>query len=224
MLSNIPILSSITFLPLFGALIILLTCSDDEQGGKNSKFVALWTSLITFILSLFVLFNFDNDLNNFQFIEKASWIPLSNVSYHMGVDGISLPFVILSTFLIPVCILASFQSIKKQVPLFMSLFLILEVLMVGTFCAMDILVFYIFFEAVLIPMFLIIGIWGGVRRVYSAFKFFLYTLLGSVLMLIAIFYIFSKTGTTEINEIAKFSFTYEVQILLFLAFFCFLFS
>ena len=219
MLSNIPILSSITFLPLFGALIILLTCSDDEQGGKNSKFVALWTSLITFILSLFVLFNFDNDLNNFQFIEKVSWIPLSNVSYHMGVDGISLPFVILSTFLIPVCILASFQSIKKQVPLFMSLFLILEVLMVGTFCAMDILVFYIFFEAVLIPMFLIIGIWGGVRRVYSAFKFFLYTLLGSVLMLIAIFYIFSKTGTTEINEVAKFSFPYEVQILLFLAFF-----
>ena len=219
MLSNIPILSSITFLPLFGALIILLTCSDDEQGGKNSKFVALWTSLITFILSLFVLFNFDNNLNNFQFIEKASWIPLSNVSYHMGVDGISLPFVILSTFLIPVCILASFQSIKKQVPLFMSLFLILEVLMVGTFCAMDILVFYIFFEAVLIPMFLIIGIWGGVRRVYSAFKFFLYTLLGSVLMLIAIFYIFSKTGTTEINEVAKFSFPYEVQILLFLAFF-----
>ena len=219
MLSNIPILSFITFLPLFGALIILLTCSDDEQGGKNSKFVALWTSLITFILSLFVLFNFDNDLNNFQFIEKASWIPLSNVYYQMGVDGISLPFVILSTFLIPVCILASFQSIKKQVPLFMSLFLILEVLMVGTFCAMDILVFYIFFEAVLIPMFLIIGIWGGVRRVYSAFKFFLYTLLGSVLMLIAIFYIFSKTGTTEINEIAKFSFPYEVQILLFLAFF-----
>ena len=219
MLNNLPILSFLTFLPLFGAFVILLTCSDDAQGSKNSKMVALWTSLITFILSLIVLFNFDNNLNNFQFVEKVQWVPFSNISYHMGVDGISLPFVVLSTFLIPICLLSSINSIKKQVPIFMSLFLILEVLMVGTFCAMDILVFYIFFEAVLIPMFLILGIWGGNRRVYSAFKFFLYTLLGSVLMLVAIFYLYAKTGTTEISEITNFNFPFSIQFWLFLAFF-----
>ena len=219
MFYSLPILSFITFLPLFGAFVILLTCGDDEQGSRNSKMVALWTSLITFMLSIVILFNFDKNLNEFQFVEKIQWIPFSNISYHMGLDGISLPFVVLSTFLVPICILSSLYSIKKQVPVFMSLFLILEVLMVGTFCAMDILVFYIFFEAVLIPMFLIIGIWGGKRRVYSAFKFFLYTLLGSVLMLVAIFYLYSKTGTTDIQEITKFNFSYDVQIWLFLAFF-----
>ena len=219
MLNNLPILSFLTFLPLFGAFVILLTCSDDAQGAKNSKMVALWTSLITFILSIVVLFNFDKNLNSFQFVEKVQWVPFSNISYHMGVDGISLPFVVLSTFLIPICLLSSINSIKKQVPIFMSLFLILEVLMVGTFCAMDILVFYIFFEAVLIPMFLIIGIWGGSRRVYSAFKFFLYTLLGSVLMLVAIFYLYAKTGTTEIAYITNYNFPFSVQFWLFLAFF-----
>ena len=219
MISHLPILSFITFLPLFGALIILLTCSDDEQGGKNSKMVALWTSSITFLLSIILLLNFNSNVNGFQFVEKSEWIPISNISYHMGVDGISLPFVVLSTFLIPICIISSLNNIKKQVPIFMSLFLVLEVFMVGTFCAMDLLVFYIFFEAVLIPMFLIIGIWGGSRRVYSAFKFFLYTLLGSVLMLIAIFYIYSKTGTTDINKITNFSFSHDVQFWLWLAFF-----
>ena len=219
MISHLPILSFITFLPLFGAFIILLTCSDDEQGGKNSKMVALWTSSITFLLSIILLLNFNSNINGFQFVEKSEWIPISNISYHMGVDGISLPFVVLSTFLIPICIISSLNNIKKQVPIFMSLFLVLEVLMVGTFCAMDLLVFYIFFEAVLIPMFLIIGIWGGSRRVYAAFKFFLYTLLGSVLMLIAIFYIYSKTGTTEINKITNFSFSHDVQFWLWLAFF-----
>jgi len=219
MISHLPILSFITFLPLFGALIILLTCSDDEQGGKNSKMVALWTSSITFLLSIILLLNFNSNVNGFQFVEKSEWIPISNISYHMGVDGISLPFVVLSTFLIPICIISSLKNIKKQVPIFMSLFLVLEVFMVGTFCAMDLLVFYIFFEAVLIPMFLIIGIWGGSRRVYSAFKFFLYTLLGSVLMLIAIFYIYSKTGTTDINKITNFSFSHDVQFWLWLAFF-----
>ena len=219
MISHLPILSFITFLPLFGAFIILLTCSDDEQGGKNSKMVAIWTSSITFVLSIILLLNFNSNINGFQFVEKSEWIPISNISYHMGVDGISLPFVVLSTFLIPICIISSLNNIKKQIPIFMSLFLILEVLMVGTFCAMDLLVFYIFFEAVLIPMFLIIGIWGGPRRVYSAFKFFLYTLLGSVLMLIAIFYIYSKTGTTEITKITKFNFSYDVQFWLWLAFF-----
>ena len=144
MISHLPILSFITFLPLLGAFIILLTCSDDEQGGKNAKMVAIWTSFITFLLSIIILLNFNSNVNGFQFVEKSEWIPISNISYHMGVDGISLPFVVLSTFLIPICIISSLNNIKKQIPIFMSLFLVLEVLMVGTFCAMDLLVFYIF--------------------------------------------------------------------------------
>ena len=113
MISHLPILSFITFLPLFGAFIILLTCSDDEQGGKNSKMVALWTSSITFLLSIILLLNFNSNVNGFQFVEKSEWIPISNISYHMGVDGISLPFVVLSTFLIPICIISSLNNIKK---------------------------------------------------------------------------------------------------------------
>ena len=219
MISQLPIISFVTFLPLIGAIIILVSCSDNEQGSKNAKMVALWTSSITFASSLFLLFNFDNSIVGYQFIEKSDWVPMSGISYHMGVDGISLPFVLLSTFLIPICILASWNSIRKQIPTFMTLFLILEVLMVGTFCALDILVFYIFFEAVLIPMFLIIGIWGGNRRVYSAFKFFLYTLAGSLLMLVAIFYMFSVTGTTDIQKITSFNFSNQIQFWLWLAFF-----
>ncbi len=219
MISQLPLLSFITFLPLLGAIIIFCTCKDDEQGANNAKMVALWTSFITFLASIILFINFDNSFIGYQFEEKVNWLPISGISYHMGVDGISLPFVLLSTFLVPICILSSWESIKSQVPLFMSLFLILEVLMVGTFCALDILVFYIFFEGVLIPMFLIIGIWGGDRRVYSAFKFFLYTLLGSVLMLVAVFYIYALTGTTDIPFITDFNFSPDIQFWLWLAFF-----
>ncbi len=219
MISQLPLLSFLTFLPLLGAIIIFCTCKDDEQGAKNAKMVALWTSFITFLSSIILFINFDNSIIGYQFEEKVSWLPMAGISYHMGIDGISLPFVLLSTFLVPICILSSWENIKNQVPLFMSLFLVLEVLMVGTFCALDILVFYIFFEGVLIPMFLIIGIWGGNRRVYSAFKFFLYTLLGSVLMLVAIFYIYAVTGTTDIPLITKHNFSPDIQFWLWLAFF-----
>ena len=219
MFADLPILSFMTFLPLLGAFIIILTCSDNEQGAKNSKMVSLWTSVITFLVSVVLYFNFDNSITDFQFVEKVNWLPNSGISYLMGVDGISLPFVLLSTFLIPICVLSSWNSIKKNVSAYMSLFLILETLMIGTFCALDLLLFYVFFEAVLIPMFLIIGIWGGERRVYSAFKFFLYTLTGSVLMLVAIFYIYSKVETTNILEVTDFNFSPNVQFWLWLAFF-----
>ena len=219
MFFDLPLLSFIIFFPLLGAFLILLTCGDNEQGATNSKFVALWISIVTFIVSLLVLIGFNNDLTEYQYVEKVEWVPIANFSYHLGIDGISLPFVILSSFLIPICILASWRNISKQVPSYMSLFLILETLMIGTFCALDILVFYIFFECVLIPMFLIIGIWGGTRRVYSAFKFFLYTLTGSVLMLVAILYIYISTGTTDIIQITEYTFSKNIQIWLWLAFF-----
>ena len=180
-----PILTTVTFLPLVGAFLILLIRDDGDITRRNIRNVALLTTVFTFVLSLFIWIGFDNSVSGFQMLESHEWLD-SGISYRMGVDGISMLFIILTTFLMPLCILASWQVIKRRVKEYMIAFLILETLMIGVFCALDVVLFYVFFEAGLIPMFIIIGVWGGKRRVYASFKFFLYTLLGSVLMLIAI--------------------------------------
>jgi NADH-quinone oxidoreductase subunit M len=218
--SSFPILSLTTFLPLVGvALILLVPRRDPAVATRNARWIALWTSLVTFVLSIFIWTGFDPTTPEFQFVEKADWLPTFNITYHMGVDGISLFFVLLSTLLTVLCILASWQAIQSRVREYMITFLALETLMVGMFCALDLIAFYMFFEGVLIPMFLIIGIWGGPRRVYSALKFFLYTLLGSVLMLLAILAIYFETGTTDIPTAMAFDFPVGMQKWLFLAFF-----
>ena len=214
-----PILSLTTFLPLVGAAFILLIRGEPDVVARNARNVALWTSLITFVLSLFIWLNFDNTTAAFQMVERADWIPAFKINYHMGVDGISVLFVLLSTFLTPLCILASWESVKVRVKEYMIAFLVLETLMVGMFCALDFVLFYVFFEGVLIPMFLIIGVWGGARRVYAAFKFFLYTLLGSVLMLLAILAMYFVAGTTDLPTLMQTQFPRSMQIWLWLALF-----
>ncbi len=214
-----PLLSLTTFVPLIGAAFILMIRGEAEVVARNAHNVALWTSLITLLLALAVWANFDPKSAAFQLEERAAWIPAFNISYHMGVDGISVFFVVLSAFLTPLCVLASWEAIKDRVREYMIAFLVLETLMIGMFCALDIVLFYLFFEGVLIPMFLIIGIWGGPRRVYSAFKFFLYTLLGSVLMLVAILAIYFTADTTDIPALMKLALPREMQMWLWLAFF-----
>ncbi|MET4808028.1 NADH-quinone oxidoreductase subunit M [Limibacillus sp. MBR-115] len=214
-----PILSLVTFLPLVGAAFILFVRGDEEVVARNARYVALWTSLITFALSLFLWFDFERGTAEFQFVERIEWLPTFGIAYKVGVDGISVLFVLLSTLLTPLCVLASWESITKRVKEYMIAFLVLETMMVGMFCALDFITFYIFFEAVLIPMFLIIGVWGGQRRVYAAFKFFLYTLAGSVLMLLAILAIYLETGTTDIPTLLTSRIPFDMQIWLWLAFF-----
>ncbi|RJT41901.1 NADH-quinone oxidoreductase subunit M [Mesorhizobium waimense] len=213
-----PILSLVTFLPLVGVLLILFINDDSENARRNIRAIALWTTSITFIVSLFIWTGFDNSQAGFQFVEKFAWLD-SGISYHLGVDGISMLFVILTTFLMPLCILASWESIQKRVKAYMIAFLLLETLMIGVFCALDIVLFYVFFEAGLIPMFIIIGVWGGKRRVYASFKFFLYTLAGSVLMLLAIMAMFFQSGTTDIPTLLTHNFPASMQTWLWLAFF-----
>ena len=211
MISSWPILSITTFLPLCGAFFIILISKDSEN--KNSSFnvksVALWTSIMTFLASLILLINFDFNNKDFQFEEISEWIPKFGVVYHFGIDGISLPFILLTTFLIPICILSSWNSINHRIREYMISFLVLETFIIGMFCSLDLIVFYIFFEAVLIPMFLIIGIWGGSNRVYAAFKFFLYTLLGSVLMLVAIIYMLNVVGSSDLVDVQNFDFNFN---------------
>ena len=214
-----PILSLVIFLPTIGALFVFLVRGDARIVARNARMTALWTSLITFVLSLGIWIDFDTSTAAFQFVERADWIPILGASYHLGVDGISMLFVILSTFLTPLCVLASWEAIQTRVKEYMIAFLLLETFMVGMFCALDFVLFYIFFEGVLIPMFLIIGVWGGANRVYAAFKFFLYTLTGSVLMLVAIMVIYFDAETTDIVELLKIGFDPDVQIWLWLAFF-----
>ena len=215
---NWPILTFTIFFPLIGSLIILLI-KENNESDNNIKWAALCTSFFTFILSLLIWFFFDVSNSNYQFIEKYKWFSDFNFYYHIGVDGISLFMILLSTFLTPFCILASWKSIKKRVKEYMISFLILETLTIGLFCSIDTLLFYIFLEAVLIPMFLIIGVWGGENRIYASFKFFLYTLLGSVLMLVAIIYIYQYTNTLSIIDLTNYHFPKNVQIWLWLAFF-----
>jgi len=218
-MSDFPILSLVTFLPLVGAVFILLIRGDEEVVARNARMTALWTSSITFFLSLMLWTGFDRKSAAFQFVEKNPWIESFGINYHMGVDGISVLFVLLSTLLTPICILASWDAIKVRVREYMIAFLVLETLMVGMFCALDFVLFYIFFEGVLIPMFLIIGVWGGQRRVYAAFKFFLYTLTGSVLMLLAILAIYLQAGTTDVPTLLKYALPGDIQYWLWLAFF-----
>ena len=211
-----PILSVVTFLPVIGALMIYLVRGDDEAAQRNSKWIALWTTLVTFAVSLILVARFDPAQADFQFVEKAPWLA-NAITYHMGVDGISLPFVILTTALMPFCIVASWKSVTSRVREYMMAFLLLETLMIGTFSALDLVLFYLFFEGGLIPTFLIIGVWGGPRRVYASFKFFLYTLLGSLLMLLAIMAMFWYAKTTDITVLLHANFPPGMQKWLWLA-------
>ena len=213
-----PLLSVIIFLPLIGGLIILII-KEDSIGSINIRWAAFWTSIGTFILSCLLWLQFDSSKQSYQFVEKISWFDDFNFNYHIGVDGISLFMIILSSFLTPLCILASWKNIQKRIKEYMFAFLFLETVLIGMFASIDILLFYIFFETVLIPMYLIIGIWGGERRIYASFKFFLYTLLGSVLMLIALIVIYKTTGSMNIAELQGNYFARSTQIFLWLAFF-----
>jgi NADH-quinone oxidoreductase subunit M len=204
-----PILSVVTFLPIVGAIFIAFL-HDDEAGVRNARWIALWTTLITFVISLILVWRFDAGSADFQFLEKRPWLG-GAINYSMGVDGISLPFVILTTALMLIAILASWTSVQTSVRSYMICFLVLEILMVGAFCALDLVLFYLFFEGGLIPMFLIIGIWGGPRRVYASFKFFLYTFAGSVLMLLAIMAMYWQAGTTDIPTLLHHAFPRALQ-------------
>ena len=214
-----PLLSLMTFLPIVGVLIILAIRGDEEVVAQNTKHMALYTSLFTLAFALFMYTRFDGSTADFQFVEQSGWLKALGINYHLGVDGISVFFVLLSAFLTPVCILSAWDVIQKRVKEFMIAFLVLESFMIGTFVALDAVLFYVFFEGVLIPMFLIIGVWGGARRVYSAYKFFLYTLLGSVLMLVGLLALYAHTGTTDIPTLMQTVLPFQLQYWLWLAFF-----
>jgi len=214
-----PLLSLTIFLPLLGAIALLFIRGTEETVARNARYTALWVSGFTFVLSLAIWANFDYANAGFQLVERQEWLPGTGIAYHLGVDGISMWFVLLSTLLTPICVLASWEAIQKRVKEYMIAFLLLETMMVGMFASLDMVMFYIFFEAVLIPMFLIIGVWGGPRRIYASFKFFLYTLLGSVLMLVALLVMYGKAGTTDIPTLMQFGFDPKLQIWLWLAFF-----
>jgi len=212
------LLSGLIFLPLVGAAFIFVLRGDDEPARQNARYAALFTTLIVFGLSLVAWSKFDPSTAAFQLVEERNWFGAGLV-YKLGVDGMSLPFVLLTTFLMPFCILASWKSVTFRVKEYMIAFLVLETLMIGVFCALDLLLFYLFFEGGLIPMFLIIGIWGGKRRVYASFKFFLYTLVGSLLMLLAVMAMYGVAGTTDITVLLKTHFPASMQTWLWLAFF-----
>ncbi|WP_275790620.1 NADH-quinone oxidoreductase subunit M [Pararhizobium gei] len=213
-----PILSAVTFLPLAGVVLLLLTREDSAAGRRNILNISLLTTIVTFIVSLWVWWNFDYANPGFQMVEKHAWLG-TGISYHLGVDGISILFVVLSAFLMPFCIAASWLTIEKRLKQYMICFLLLEIFMIGVFVSLDIVLFYVFFEAGLIPMFIIIGVWGGKDRVYASYKFFLYTLLGSVLMLLAIMAMYWQAGTTDIPELLAYNFPHQMQTWLWLAFF-----
>ncbi|MHC2251373.1 NADH-quinone oxidoreductase subunit M [Bradyrhizobium embrapense] len=214
-----PILSVTTFLPAVGAILVyLLARGGDHAANRTARWIALWTTLITFAVSLILVARFDPGSTDFQFVEKTSWLA-TGITYHMGVDGISLPLLILTTAIMPLCIIASWRSVTQRVGEYMMAFLILETLMIGTFSALDLVLFYLFFEGGLIPMFLIIGVWGGPRRVYASFKFFLYTFLGSVLMLLAIMALYWNAGTTDIPTLMHTAVPRSMQTWAWLAFF-----
>ncbi|MCE6077624.1 NADH-quinone oxidoreductase subunit M [Agrobacterium vitis] len=213
-----PILSTVTFLPLVGVALLLLMNGDTPSGRRNVLNISLLTTVATFIVSLFIWIGFDNANPGFQMVENHPWLG-TGIAYHLGVDGISMLFVVLTAFLMPFCVLASWTSVQKRIKEYMIAFLILEVMMVGVFVSLDIVLFYVFFEAGLIPMFIIIGVWGGKDRVYASYKFFLYTLLGSVLMMLAIMAMYWDAGTTDIPALLAHKFPPHLQMVLWLAFF-----
>ncbi len=215
---NFPILSSLILLPFVGALFLLFSNVKNYENSNAAKYVALFTSIVNFLISIYLWFSFDSTTSDFQFVENREWL-IGIVNYIVGVDGISILFIVLTTFIATLCILSVNNTVKYRLRDFLIAILIMESLMIGVFCSLDLVVFYLFFEAGLIPMFLIIGIWGGDRRVYSAFKFFLYTLLGSVLMLVAIITIYWITGTTDIRQLYELGIDSKYQNLLWLAFF-----
>jgi len=219
--SRWPLLSLVTFLPLVGAAFILMTRGDEALVARNARNIALWTTLIDFALSLLLWIQFDPNTADFQFVERADWVTLGGFqfTYHMGIDGISLFFILLSTLLTLLSIVSAWEVIQFRVKEFMIAFLVLETLMIGLFCALDFVLFYMFFEGVLVPMFLIIGVWGGPNRIYSAFKFFLYTFLGSILMLLGVIAVYFQTGSTDIEVALTHAFPAGLQKWLWLAFF-----
>ena len=214
---NFPIISALILLPTIGALFLIFSKSNNENN-LTVRYVALFTSLVNFLLSVYLWYLFDQSTSEFQFVEDRKWL-VGFVNYKVGIDGISILFVVLTTFITPLCIISVNDSVKVRLRDFLIAILIMESFMIGVFCSLDLVVFYLFFEAGLIPMFLIIGIWGGPKRVYSAFKFFLYTLLGSVLMLVAIISIYWITGTTDLTQLYELGIATKYQNLLWLAFF-----
>ncbi len=216
--AGFPLLSLLTWLPLLGVGFLMCIRGDDAVLASNARWAALWTSLVVFGFSLILWVKFDPAQAGYQFVESVDWMPGFGVGYRMGVDGISVLFVLLSTALTPICILASWEAVQSRVREYMIAFLVLETMMIGTFCATDFVVFYMFFEGVLIPMYLIIGIWGGARRVYASYKFFLYTLAGSVLMMLAMLAMWFVAGTTDLTVLAHTQFSPHLQTWLFLAF------
>ena len=215
---NFPILSFITFFPLLGAVCIFAIQEKKTDYIKNSKNVAIFASVLNFVLSLYLWFNFDNTHSGFQFVEEYEWLK-GFINFKFGIDGISIIFILLTTFIAPICIFSGINSISFRIKEFLILILLMETLMIGVFCSLDLVIFYLFFEGGLIPMFLLIGIWGGEKRIYSAFKFFLFTLLGSVLMLVAIITIFILTGSTDVEQLLNLKISENYQYFLWLAFF-----
>ncbi|REK49675.1 MAG: NADH-quinone oxidoreductase subunit M, partial [Proteobacteria bacterium] len=214
---NFPILSSLILLPTIGSLFLFFS-KDKPNNNQTIKYVALFTSIVNFLISIYLWYQFDPTTSDFQFVEDRQWIK-GFINYKVGIDGISILFIVLTTFITPLCILSVNNTVKNRLRDFLIAILIMESFMIGVFCALDLVIFYLFFEAGLIPMFLIIGIWGGPRRVYSAFKFFLYTLLGSVLMLVAIISIYWINGTTDVVKLYELGIDTKYQNLLWLAFF-----
>ena len=214
---NFPILPSISLLPILGSIFIFIF-NNKSSDNKNVIYISLFTTIVTFFLTIFLWFAFDKTLSEFQFVEEKKWIS-GYIKFKFGIDGISILFIVLTAFITPICILSCVNSVKTRLKEFLIAILVLESFMIGVFCSLDLVIFYLFFEAGLIPMFLIIGIWGGPKKVYAAFKFFLFTLLGSVLMLVAIISIYWLTGTTDVTEIFKIKIPTEFQYVLWLAFF-----
>ena len=218
-MTNIPILSLLIFFPFIGALVILLINKNDQSYEKKVKDIGLWVSIINFLLSLILLYSFDKTESQFQFIENFKLINDLGIYYYLGIDGISLSFILLTTLLIPICIITSWNKISKNVSYFIALFLIIECFLIGVFSSLDLFIFYIFFEGSLIPLFLIIGIWGGSNRVYASYKFFLFTIFGSLLMLLGILTLYFYSGTSQLTLLININIPFILQIWLFLSFF-----
>ena len=218
-MTNIPILSLLIFFPFLGSLIILLVNKNDTSYEKKVKEIGLWTSIINFFLSLILLYSFDKTQSQFQFVENFKLIDDLNIYYYLGIDGISLSFILLTTLLIPICIIISWNKIKEHTGYFIASFLIIEFFLIGLFSSLDLFIFFIFFEGSLIPLFLIIGIWGGENRIYASYKFFLYTIFGSLIMLLGILTLYFYSGTSNLTLLMKTNIPFILQIWLFLSFF-----